>query len=377
VKGASSTRTVIFCQTRRQCALIYNTFKESLGVDFYLKKDSNPKERLVEMYHSGTPTSVKKHIQENMGVTEGHIRVLVCTIAFGMGVDMKGVCHVIHFGPSKNIENYVQECGRAGREGQQSTCLLLYNGLMSARSKSDIKDYIETDTQCRRKQIFSHFPGGFIVHENLSGHDCCDVCTRNCSCGEDKCTKNEMLIEISSSSFNETVTPPLSYSVVRCVNNEQINILRKYLKEYLKEWILKCSKGVILLQSSLFEFSNFQIDQVVSNCDKIQTLEHIEHFVEVWRKEHSRAILLALDRVFDDIDINEILAAESLYDEHSGFDDIQPEWKELRDDSELNFFSESELMSIDFMLDDTQQSGIEERSVDSIIEGLLSAEAKD
>ena len=196
-----------------------------------------------------------------------------------------------------------------------------------------------------------------------------------------------MLIETSSGSFNETVTPPLSYSVVRCVNNEQINILRNYLKEYLKEWILKCSKGVILLQSGLFEFSNFQIDQVVSNCEitwciykvkyKIQTLEHVEHFVEVWRKEHSRAILLALDRVFDDIDINEILAAESLSDEHSGFDDIQPEWEELRDDSELNFFSESELMSIDFMLDDTQQSGIEERSVDSIIEGFLSAEAKD
>lgn len=112
VKRASCTRTVISCQTGRQCASIYNTFKDSLGIDFYLNKNSNPKERFVEMYHSGTPTSVKKHIQENIAVTEGHIRVLVCTIAFGMGVDMKGVCYVIHFGPSKNIENYVQECGR-------------------------------------------------------------------------------------------------------------------------------------------------------------------------------------------------------------------------------------------------------------------------
>ena len=147
------------------------------------------------MYHSGTPSSVKKHIQENISVREGHTRVLVCTIAFGMGVDMKGVCRVIHFGPSKNIKNYVQECGRAGREGQQSTCLLLYNELMSARCNPDIKDYIETDTQCQRKQIFDHFPGGFIVHENVNGHNCCDVCARNCSCGEDKCAKNEMVIE--------------------------------------------------------------------------------------------------------------------------------------------------------------------------------------
>ena len=66
VKRSSTTRTVIFCQTRKQCALIYNTFKESLGLYFYLKKVLNPKERLIEMYHSGTPSSVKKHIQENI-----------------------------------------------------------------------------------------------------------------------------------------------------------------------------------------------------------------------------------------------------------------------------------------------------------------------
>ena len=166
---------------------------------------------------------------------------------------------------------------------------------------------------------------------------------------------------------------------MRCVNNEQINKLRNSLNEYHKEWILKCSKGVILLPSILFEILHFQINQVMANCDKIKTLEHVEHFVEVWRKEHSRAILLALHHVFDDIDINEILAAESLPDDHCEFDhDIQLEWEGLRDDSELNFLSESELMSIDFMLEDTQQSGIEERNVDSqLIEDLLLSEAKD
>ena len=59
-----------------------------------------------------------------------------------------------------------------------------------------------------------------------------------------------------------------------------------------------------MLPSILFEFSHFQINQVMANCYKIKTLEHVEHFVEVWRKEHSRAIPLALHHVFDDIDIN-------------------------------------------------------------------------
>ena len=158
------------------------------------------------------------------------------------------------------------------------------------------------------------------------------MCARNCSCGEDNCIKIEMLIESSSTSLNEAVTPTLSYSVVICIINEVIKNFRNYLKEYLKEWFLKCSKGAILLQSSLFEFSNFQIHQVIANCDKIKTLEHVEHFVEVSRKEHSRAILLALDHVFQDIDINEILAAESISDDNCELDDIQPEWLDLRDD---------------------------------------------
>ena len=58
------------------------------------------------------------------------VRVSVATIAFGMGVDCKGVHRTIHFGPSKNIEAYIQETGRAGRDGKQSVAFLVYHGLL-------------------------------------------------------------------------------------------------------------------------------------------------------------------------------------------------------------------------------------------------------
>jgi ATP-dependent DNA helicase RecQ len=67
------------------------------------------------MFHSGTPKSTKELILDNTAKANGHIQIIICTIAFvGMGIDCKGVRRVIHFGPSSNIESYVQQCGRPG-----------------------------------------------------------------------------------------------------------------------------------------------------------------------------------------------------------------------------------------------------------------------
>ena len=98
--------------------------KVFLGKNIY-HGEIKPQNWIVEMYHAGTPSHVKDHIVENMANEDGYLRVLISTIAFGMGVNCKRVRRIIHFGPSKSVEMYVQECGRAGREGLPSTCILL------------------------------------------------------------------------------------------------------------------------------------------------------------------------------------------------------------------------------------------------------------
>ena len=83
--GAKTPRCLIYCQTRKQRSVVYRIFVVLLGKQLF-HGEGLPQNRLVDMYHAGTPPNVKHHISRNMADDEGHLRILICTIAFGMGV---------------------------------------------------------------------------------------------------------------------------------------------------------------------------------------------------------------------------------------------------------------------------------------------------
>lgn len=75
-------------------------------------------------YHAGLARDVREGNQDRF--MRGNARVVVATIAFGMGIDKSDVRFIIHFSPSTSLEAYAQESGRAGRDGEPSRCVILY-----------------------------------------------------------------------------------------------------------------------------------------------------------------------------------------------------------------------------------------------------------
>ena len=176
-----SERMIIYCRTKKQCNVLYAKFEKAT-------KPTSSEERLFAKFHAQTDEEIKKYVQSAMGQQQSHIRLLFATVAFGMGINVKALRTVVHYGTPHDIEEFVQESGRAGRDGKLSNSILVtYPGAGKfTRPNEAMKRFVNCST-CRRKEIMSNFEDN--TASSMAKHFCCDVCASECDCGQcpEKC----------------------------------------------------------------------------------------------------------------------------------------------------------------------------------------------
>lgn len=165
VENHKNESGIIYASTRKEVETIY----EGL-----LKRNYS-----VAKYHAGLSNEARKEYQENF--INDDIKIMVATNAFGMGIDKPNIRWVLHYNMPQSIENYYQEIGRAGRDGEDSECVLLFSpgdvhtqkylvevGIENSERKrvqykklQQMVDLVYSNT-CYRKSILNYFGEPFL-----------------------------------------------------------------------------------------------------------------------------------------------------------------------------------------------------------------------
>ena len=183
---ASMPKTVVFCQTLKQCGDFYAEMKSELG-QYLTEPPGAPRVipfSMVSMFTSASRAELRAEVLQEFCCEKTNLRLVIATTAFGLGVDCRDITRVINWGAPNSLEELVQETGRAGRNGSHSKAILYFGKGSNRRINKQVKQYGENKTVCRRTLLFKNFLFSEADKQSIVACKCCDLCTPLCVCND-------------------------------------------------------------------------------------------------------------------------------------------------------------------------------------------------
>lgn len=272
-------KTLEILRSYRKPAIIYSSTRKTCeDVAEFLNKNfikSN-------YYHAGLASNLKKIIQDDF--ISNRIEVIVATNAFGMGINKNNIRTIIHYNLPGSIENYYQEIGRAGRDGENSQIFLLYD-----RKDRDIQDYFIESLNPTREQIEMVYDAicdhgkialGFINEKPV-------IYNKGLSTLFELKELSKAIVE---SSINVLQNSGYLIYKNQLENNSFVKMLldKNQLYSILKNELSQEEKDIVALLIKLYSASIFENKQVVN-------IEQIARFLET----NSSIVISYLKKLFD------------------------------------------------------------------------------
>ena len=312
VKTNANQAGIIYCSTRKAVEHVYDILSRA--------------KMAVGKYHGGMMEEDRTY-EQNRFINDETL-VMVATNAFGMGINKTNVRYVVHYQMPRNIESYYQEAGRAGRDGVQSDCILLYSSQdeMTQRFLIDqsldrtripfeleklqkMIDYVHTES-CRQQYITSYF--------GQTDTSRCNMC--------DNCSDERELIDVTVE----------AQKVLSCV----IRMGQKFGKQ-LTAQVLAGSRNKKVIEFGFTKLPTYGIMRDWNSKEIAQFIEFLiaENILQVslgqlptiFVSEKGKDVLMGKKNVFR----KKAIAIQKIQDDHPMFEELRILRKQLADQEKV------------------------------------------